>query len=77
MIVDSGADYTLLPFSKAKDLGVDLEKECRRYTTLGIGGAETVYLSKRKLPVKIGEWKKKISIAVLIALSLFSTLYHN
>lgn len=65
MIVDSGADYTLLPLSKARDLGVDLEKDCRRYTTLGVGGVETVYLSKRKLQIKIGEWDKKILVGFL------------
>src|SRR3990167_9523541 len=46
MIVDSGSDYTLLPRYQAKNLGVNLEKECQPFLTDGVGGSETVYLLK-------------------------------
>lgn len=64
MIIDSGADYTLLPKKYAEILGVDLLNNCLVETTLGIGGAETVYQYKH-LPIKIGEWKKKIPVGFL------------
>lgn len=65
MIVDTGADYTLLPFSKAKDLGVDLEKDCKRFVSFGVGGAETVYFLKKKTKTSIGDWEGKIPIGFL------------
>lgn len=65
MIVDTGADYTLLPFSKAKDLGVNLERDCQRYVSLGIGGSETVYFLKRKIKTAIGDWEGKIPVGFL------------
>ena len=44
MIVDTGADYTLLPRYYADDLKINLEKECKIFPTFGIGGQEKVYL---------------------------------
>jgi hypothetical protein len=64
MIVDSGADYTLFPKKYAAILGIDLGQECTVETTLGVGGAESVYQYK-KLPVKIGNWQKKIPVGFL------------
>jgi len=65
MIVDTGADYTVLPSSDATDLGVDLEKECRKFKTQGVGGTETVYFLKRKIKIRIGEVIKKIPAGFL------------
>lgn len=45
-------------------LGIDLSRECSVETTLGVGGAETVYQHKN-LPVKIGNWEKKIPVGFL------------
>lgn len=64
MIIDTGADYTLLPKRHAIILGIDIAKECAVETTLGIGGAETVY-QYRNLPIKIGDWEKQIPIGFL------------
>ncbi|MBI4668243.1 MAG: retroviral-like aspartic protease family protein [Elusimicrobia bacterium] len=64
MVVDSGADYTLLPRRYAAALGIDLGRECVAETTLGVGGSETVYLYK-KLPVRIGNWQKEIPVGFL------------
>ena len=44
LIVDTGADYTLFPHSKAHDLGIDLDKDCKQFKTFGIGGEEIVFL---------------------------------
>jgi len=44
MIVDTGADYTILPSYQSQNLGVDLEKDCRPYQTQGVGGSDIVYL---------------------------------
>ena len=65
VIVDTGADYTLLPFSKAKDLGVSLEEDCKRFVSFGIGGSETVYFLKKKIKTSIGEWEGEIPVGFL------------
>ena len=64
MLVDTGADYTLLPRKYAYILGIDLTTECVAKTTLGIGGSETVYLHK-SLPIKLGDWLRKIPVGFL------------
>lgn len=64
MIIDTGADYCLFPKRYAGILGIDLIQDCIAETTLGVGGAETVYQYK-KLPIKIGRWEKKIPVGFL------------
>ena len=64
MIVDTGADYTLLPRYVAHDLQIDLEKECKVLLTQGIGGAEKVYFLP-KITVKLGEWERTIPVGFL------------
>ena len=64
MVVDSGADYTLLPRRYAITLGIDLASDCIAETTLGVGGSETVYLYK-KLLVKMENWQNEIPVGFL------------
>lgn len=64
MIVDTGADYTLLPRFYSRDLGIDLKKQCIPYSTAGIGGIEKVYIFK-KAKVKLGNWERIIPIGFL------------
>ena len=64
MIVDTGADYTMLPKRYADLLNIDLNIECIPKTTLGIGGSETVYLYK-SLMIKMGKWQRNIPIGFL------------
>ena len=64
MIVDTGADYTLLPKYFAERLKIDLKKECRLFKTAGIGGEEKVYL-KENLKVKIGNWERFVPVGFL------------
>lgn len=64
MIVDTGADYTLLPRSYAKALGVNLERDCKPYETLGIGGHEVVYVHPR-IKVRLGTWEAEVTVGFL------------
>jgi len=64
MIVDTGADYTLLPRFLAEDLKIDLEKECKVFSTQGVGGSERVYFLP-KIKVKLGKWERIIPIGFL------------
>jgi len=64
VVVDTGADYTLLPYSAAEDLGVNLKKDCKKYQTFGIGGSETVSLVL-KYKIKIGNLELKIPLGFL------------
>lgn len=60
-LVDSGADYTLLPKFYADDLGVDLRRECLKKTTRGVGGEETVFLYPK---MKVSFLGQKLMIPV-------------
>lgn len=64
MIVDTGADYTLLPRFMANDLGVNLETECKIFNTYGVGGGERVYFLP-KIKAKLGDWERIIPIGFL------------
>lgn len=64
MIVDTGADYTLLPRFMANELGIDLEKDCKIFNTYGVGGGERVYFLP-KIKVKLGEWERNIPVGFL------------
>lgn len=64
MVIDTGADYTLLPRKYAEILGVDLKTDCRSEQTLGVGGRGKVY-QYSKLPIKIGDWSEKIPMGFL------------
>jgi hypothetical protein len=63
MVVDSGADYTLLPATYAELLGIDLAA-CVPMTTFGIGGSETVHLYK-SLNVRLGDWRAEVPAGFL------------
>lgn len=64
MIVDTGADYTLLPKYFSKRLGVDLKKDCKLFGTIGIGGKEKVYFLK-SIKAKLGAWERTIPVGFL------------
>lgn len=64
MIVDTGADYTLLPRYFSVRLGVDLKKECKLFKTSGIGGNEKVYLLN-KIKARLGSWERMIPVGFL------------
>jgi len=64
MIVDTGADYTIFPFSDSFIFGVDCKKECKKEETYGVGGKKTVYLYKN-LTVRLGTLQRIISVGFL------------
>ena len=64
MLVDTGADYTLLPKVYAAHLGVRLDRDCRVFETMGIGGRERVYLLKR-WPMQLQQWRRDIPVGFL------------
>jgi len=65
MLVDTGADYTLLPRREAALLSVDLNQDCKIHTTYGVGGPKTVYLYLQGLQVELGEVKAKVPVGFL------------
>jgi predicted aspartyl protease len=65
MIVDTGADYTLLPRFLAFNLGINLIKDCKKLKTSGVGGKEIVYFYKKKAKIRLGNWMKNIPLGFL------------
>lgn len=65
MIVDTGADYTLLPRFLAEPLGIDLFKDCKAINTQGVGGTSRVYLLKKRIRVRLGEFRREIPVGFL------------
>lgn len=63
LIVDSGADFTILPKYLAFDLGISLENDCIPDTTKGIGGTQKIFLLKNTIEIRIGKIFKKVPIA--------------
>lgn len=62
MVVDTGADYTILSIYNALTLGIDINKDCRKLETIGIGGKQTVYFYNKKIKIKIGDCELKIPV---------------
>lgn len=65
MIVDSGADYSILPRYCSVDLGIDLKRDCLKKETAGVGGQETVWYLKRKAKIKINDFQLKIPLGFI------------
>lgn len=65
MLIDTGADYTLLPYFMAHPLGINLISDCKVIHTKGVGGTSKVYLFKRKIKVKIRELRRQIPVGFL------------
>lgn len=63
-IVDTGADYTLLPKGYAEKLGVNLKRDCKVYKTLGIGGQEKSYIYPHGR-IRMGQFERKAPIGFL------------
>lgn len=64
-VIDTGADYTLLPRRYAPLLGIDLMADCLPETTLGVGGSETIYLYKKGAKVRLGSWEGNVPLGFL------------
>lgn len=55
-VVDSGADYSLLPRYMSRYLGINFLNDCKAFSTYGIGGKENVFLLE-KAKIKLGAWE--------------------
>lgn len=64
MIVDTGADFTIIPQYVSDDLGISLEEDCIKDVTIGVGGQRTIYLCKAKVHAQIGNFEREIPLAI-------------
>lgn len=63
MVVDSGADFSILPRYVSNLLGISLENDCVSGITTGVGGEQKIHLCKQKITVKLGKFAKDIPLA--------------
>ena len=63
MVVDSGADQSILPKSIALRLNISLKKDCVKEVTIGVGGRKNIYFMKNKIQATIGHFKRMVPIA--------------
>ena len=61
MVVDTGADVTLLPRWLADALEIDLERDCQIIEMNGIGGGENIWLF-RHVKAQLGPWQRWIPV---------------
>lgn len=64
MVIDTGADYSILPRAFARPLGIDLVNDCTERRTIGIGGSEKIFLYRRQ-KVRLGGHGRTIPIGFL------------
>lgn len=60
MVVDTGADYCVVPASIALDLGVRL-RQCDRQVASGIGGTQKIFLARR-IRLRLGPWRLVVPV---------------
>lgn len=65
LIVDTGADYTLFPKFLSVALGINLDKDCKRISIKGVGGDSDVYMLKKNLSIKVGEYERQVPVGFL------------
>lgn len=63
MVVDTGADFTILPQYLSEDLHISLERDCLKDVTAGVGGERAIYLVKSKVKAKIGNMERMVPLA--------------
>lgn len=65
MVVDTGADYSLIPKHLTQILNIDLKNDTKAVTTLGIGGQARVFLLKKHIKAKIDHLERSIILGVI------------
>ena len=65
MIVDTGADYSILPRHLSEKLRVSLESDCMKDVTYGIGGQSSIYFLRKKIKAQIGSATQQVPLAFL------------
>ncbi len=63
MVVDTGADFTILPRYLSEDLTISLEDDCLKDETFGVGGTQAIYLCKQRIQARIGTLERDIPLA--------------
>ena len=63
MVVDTGADYTIIPRHYSEKLRISLERDCFKDITFGVGGNQTIYFLKSKIVAHLGNLKRDIPLA--------------
>lgn len=63
LMIDTGADITLLPSYIAVWLDIDLGK-LEKISTQGIGGSHHVFV-KRDMRVKLGQWERQVPVGFI------------
>lgn len=63
MVVDTGADFSILPRYLADDLNISLERDCVKDITVGVGGFQAIYLCRMKIKARIGKFERDIPLA--------------
>lgn len=63
MVIDTGADFTILPLHLSEKLRISLEDDCIKDSSVGIGGEQTIYLCKKKVKIKIDSLSREIPLA--------------
>ena len=63
LVVDTGADFTILPRHIAELLSISLEHDCVRDATFGIGGEQVIYLCKTRIRTKIDSMEREVPLA--------------
>ena len=63
MVVDTGADYTIIPRHFASKLRISLERDCDKDSTFGVGGDQVIYFLKKRIKAKIGNFERQIPLA--------------
>lgn len=63
MVVDTGADFTIVPRHFAQKLRISLERDCIKDETFGVGGEQTIHLCKQKIKAKLGGIERYVPLA--------------
>src|SRR3990167_5353217 len=61
MIVDTGADYSIVPRHISEKLRISIERDCFKDVTFGVGGGQTIYFCKKKIIAQIGLFERERS----------------
>lgn len=62
MLIDTGSDYTLLPKSFSRELGISISRDCNIIGSRGVGGDTEVYILKRKIKARLGNYQRMIPL---------------
>ncbi|MDZ7587564.1 MAG: aspartyl protease family protein [Patescibacteria group bacterium] len=63
MVIDTGADYTIIPRHFASKLRISLERDCDKDSTFGVGGNQVIYFLKEKIEARLGNFSRRIPLA--------------